>query len=326
MRLNAKMASSLTFAVLAISAIAPALRGDEALRWKFKPGEKLDYKMAQDMTMTGEGGPLGQMQSTMRQEMDMTWDVQEVNEQGDAIIRQKFARLKTKMTMPAGEFEYDSQSEEAPAGVGAMLAPMYEAMTQGEFIISMTSRGEVKDVKIPEEVVTALKNSPMAAGMGDLATSDGFKKMISQGALVLPEKMPQPGETWSTKVEMNNPAAGTQTIETTYRYEGTKDIDGVTYAVIRPQLKIEFGKNPQPNVQVKIGDQSSSGELLFNVAEGRLHSSTLKQVVAMEIAAGGQTMKQKIDQQMDVTVTPAAETESEAKSTESEAKSTESEE
>ena len=44
-----------------------------------------------------------------------------------------------------------------PTGLAAMIAPMYKAMTKGEFEITMTARGEVKDVKIPEEVIAALK-------------------------------------------------------------------------------------------------------------------------------------------------------------------------
>jgi hypothetical protein len=273
--------------------------------------------MVQDMTITAEGGPLGQVESKMNQQLNMTWDVQEVNDQGDAVVKQKLDHVKMKMTTPGGAFEYDSESEEAPAGLAAMIAPMYEAMTKGAFIVTMTNRGEIKDVKIPEEMLTALKNLPGAAAMGDMATAEGFKNLISQGALVLPEKAPQEGESWSNKVEMKNAMVGKQIVESTYRFEGTKEIDGETYAVIRPELKMEFADSPQPNMQLKVSEQSSGGEVLFNVEEGRLHSSKLTQDVTLEITAGGQPMKQKIKQEVDVTVAPTAEAESEAKSTES---------
>jgi Family of unknown function (DUF6263)/Wolframin C-terminal OB-fold domain len=272
--------------------------------------------MAKDVAQGGQN-----METKMRQEMDMTWNVQEVKPDGNAVIRQKFDRVKMKMESPYGGFEFDSQSEQAPAGLAAMIAPMYKAMTEGEFIITMSNRGEVMDVKVPEEVVTALKNSPGAAAMGDLATADGFKKMISQGALVLPEKAPSEGDTWTSKVEMKNPMVGTQIVETTYRYQGTKEMDGTTLAVIEPELKMSFGENPQPNVQMKIADQTSSGEVLFNIEEGRLRSSTLKQNVTIDVTAGGQSMKQKIDQTIDVKVSPAGE--EDAGADDSTAKSTE---
>src|SRR3954466_5189346 len=237
---NMRAASAVFVTVLSIGA-STSFAAETALRWKFKVGEKLDYTMVQDMTMSASGGPIPAMNSTMRQEMDMTWDVQGVDDKtGEAVIRQKFDRVKMKMSTPVGGFEYDSKSEEAPTGLGAMIAPMYKAMTEGDFEITMTSRGEVKDVKIPEQVITALKNSPNEAAMGDIASADGFKKMISQGALVLPEKPPKKGDTWTTKVEMKNPAFGKQTVETTYRYDGTKEVKGTKFAVIKPQLKMEF--------------------------------------------------------------------------------------
>ncbi len=132
-----------------VRAVAPPnSRADEPLRWKFEVGEKLDYNMTQEMNMAAEGGPVGQMTTTMRQEMDMMWDVQGVNkETGEAVIKQKFDRVKMKMTTPYGGFEYDSKSDAAPTGLAAMIAPMYKAMTNGEFEITMTARGEVKDVK-----------------------------------------------------------------------------------------------------------------------------------------------------------------------------------
>jgi hypothetical protein len=307
MHFTEKLVSTVALLAVVWLACAPApATAQEPLRWKFEQGEKLNYEMIQDMTVSMQGGPMGgQLETKMIQHMDMTWDIQEVNDAGDATIRQKFNRVKMEMKSPFGGFEYDSASEEAPAGLAATIAPMYKAMTEGEFVITMSDRGEVKDVKIPEEVVKAIQQSPGAAAMGELATDEGFKKMISQGALQLPEEAPQPGQKWSTKMEVKNPMVGTQTVETTYQYEGTKEVDDATYALIRPQLAMAFGEPAQPGVQMKIGEQSSDGEILFNVEEGRLHTSTLNQNVTIDVTAGGQAMQQKIDQRIEVKVTPA---------------------
>jgi hypothetical protein len=218
--------------------------------------------------------------------------------------------MKMTLPPPMGAIEYDTSSEAEPVGPAAMFAPLYKAMTKGAFEITMTPRGEIKDVKIPDEVATAIKNSPGMAAMGEMATADGFKKMISQGSLVLPEAAPKPGDEWSSKVEVNNPMAGKQVVETTYRYEDTKEMNGVTYAVFRPSVKMSFEGAP-----VKITEQTSDGEILFNVPEGRLDSSSLKQQLTLEQPGGGQM---KIDQNVDVKMKPAEEAESEARSTESE--------
>jgi hypothetical protein len=302
--------------VVSLTIAAAELRADEApLRWKFDVGEKLNYNMVQEMNMSAQGGPVGQMTTTMRQEMDMVWDVQGVDKKtGEAVIKQKFDRLKMKMQTPYGGFEYDSKSEAAPTGLATMIAPMYKAMTSGEFEITMTARGEVKDVKIPEDVLTALKAAPGAAAMGDIASADGFKKMISQGALVLPEGAPKKDDKWTTKVEMNNPAFGKQTVETTYVYDGVKEMDGAKFAVIKPQLKMEFENKPgaaQP-MTMKIADQSSEGEVLFNIDQGRLSSTTLQQKVTIDATVNGQSLQQKIEQNIDVKVSPVGEKTSDA--------------
>lgn len=311
-------------AIVSLSVAAGRLRAaDEPLRWKFKVGEKLDYNMVQEMNMSAAGAA-GNMNTTMRQEMNMTWDVQGVDEKtGEAVIKQKFDRVKLKMVGPLGGFEYDSKSEAAPTGLGAMIAPAYKAMTQSDFEFTMTARGEVKDVKVPEEFLTALKALPGAASLGEMTTPEGFKKMISQSPLLLPEKAPTKDETWSTKVESNNAVVGKQTVETMYRYDGTRDIDGTTYAVIKPQLKMEFEKKPDspetppaegeakqpatPKISMKIAEQSSDGEVLFDIAKGRLSSTTLNQKVTIDATVGGQAMQQKIDQKIELKVTPSGE-------------------
>jgi Family of unknown function (DUF6263) len=323
--------------VLALAAIAslaatasrlPA--AEEKLRWKFAVGEKLDYTMVQDMNMSVTGEKVGQLNSTMRQEMNMTWDVLGVDEKtGDAVIKQKFDQIKMKVSSPIGNFDYDSKSEAVPTGLAAMIAPMYKAMTKGEFEITMTARGEVTDVKIPEDVIAALKAAPGAAALGDITTETGFKEMIRKGALVLPEVAPKEGDTWSTQVAMNN-QAGKQIVKTIYKYVGTKEIDGVEYAVIKPELKMEFdtsaaatseapaSKDPatpaeapqapkQEKMAMKIAEQSSDGEVLFNIDKGRLYSTTLQQKVTIDASVAGQAVQQKIDQKIDVKVTSAGE-------------------
>ena len=64
--------------------------------------------------------------------------------------------------------------------------------------------------------------SPGAAAMGYLASEDGFKHLVQQGSLTLPEELTE-GKEWTTKVDVKNPIVGTQTIETTYVYKGSRE-------------------------------------------------------------------------------------------------------
>jgi Family of unknown function (DUF6263) len=290
--------------LVALLPAASVARSAEPLRWKFNVGDKFNYAVTQDMTMNVNAGPAGQMATTMKQTMDMTWNVKAVNDSGDAEITQSVDQVKLSMNMPTGQtMEYDSKSDEAPTGMAAMVAPTYDAMTKGEFSFTISPRGEISDVKVPPEVIEELKKSPGAGMMGDMASAEGFQKMIMQGSLVLPEEAPQSGESWSNTTTMNNPATGKQTIETSYSYVGTKEVNGVTMAVFKPTVKMEFAGTDM--MQMKVTEQETDGEILFNVDAGRLDSSKMQQKVKIDTTIAGQTLQQQIDQLVQVKVTPA---------------------
>jgi len=278
----------------------------EPLRWKFQAGDKFNYQVVQDMTTNMNAGPAGQMVTTLRQTLDMIWDVERVNEDGTAVIQQTVDRVKLSMNSPTGQnVAYDSDAEGPAEGLAAMVAPMYEAMIEDKFEFTMTPRGEIQDVKVPAKVLEAIKNSPGAAVAGDMATAEGLQSQLMQLALVFPENSPEVGESWSNSVTINNPMAGKHVVETSFKYEGTSDVDGVAIAVFRPTLKMAMEGNDA--VQVKVTEQESEGEVLFNQDAGRLDSIKLQQMTKMDITVAGQALEQEIDQQIEVKVTPAAE-------------------
>jgi len=294
-----------TFAVFASLVIADpgTLRADEPLRWKFEVGEKLNYNMVQDMNMA-----LGDQEvAKMHQEMDMIWDVQGVDAAtGEAVINQKFDRLKMQVTSPQGNLDFDSKSEKPASGLEALIAPLYKAITQSEFELTMTARGEIKDAKIPNDVLSALKTSPGASALGEYATEEGFKKMISKSAFVLPKDVPKKGETSKTSVVMDNQSGDKQIVETSYTYDGTKDVDGTNYAVFKPQLIMSYADKDRAG-KLSIAQQSSDGEVLFNVPKGRLKSMRLEQHVTINSNSANHPAQQKLDQKIQVEVSPRSE-------------------
>jgi hypothetical protein len=145
---------------------------------------------------------------------------------------------------------------------------------------------------VPESIAEALKNQPGAAQMGDLATPEGFKKLVRQASFVLPEKL-DPGTEWTAKSESNLPAVGTQTAVTTYKYEGAATADGKPMERFTAKLDVKFAGGQVP---VEITNQESSGEILFNRGAGRLESSTIEQLTELKITVADQTISQKIDQ------------------------------
>jgi hypothetical protein len=186
-----------------------------------------------------------------------------------------------------------------------MAGPLYKAMINSTFQIKMTPRGEIVDVVIPDSLVEAIKSIPGAAAMGDMFSAEGFERMMMQGAMTLPEENPEPGDSWSTKTEFSNPVFGKQIVEMSYEFQETREVDGQSLAVFKPTMTMSFEGGAE--MQAKIKEQQSSGEVVFNTSAGRLDSTMIKMSMMMELNVSGQTINQPFEQSVEMKLTPVEE-------------------
>lgn len=286
--------------VLVVSLAVTAIAEDRPLVWKFQPGDEHHYRMTQDMQMEMALG-LGQrkVNTGVQQLMDMTWKVDRIDDQGLAKVVQSVDRVRMNMQAPGqAEMKYDTKSKEAPTGFGAMLDPLFKAMTENSFTLNMSPRGELSEMELPEAFSNALKNVPGAAMMGEMFTDEGFLSMMQKSSLVLPEpKDLTVGHEWSTTSEMKNPQIGTISSTITYRYLGPRDVEGKEFEVFSIALEMDYGEGAA-GVTINVENQDSHGEILFDREAGRLHSSKLQQDLDMAIVVGAQTMEQKMLQKV----------------------------
>jgi len=271
----------------------------EPLVWKFFEGETLSYQMIQEMETTMDLGPGGATTSAVKQTIDMTWEINSVDEEGTAILTQTIDRVQMKITAPGqGEVHFDTASEEPAQGFSAMLAPSLKAMTKSSFQVTMTSRGEITAVEVPEALIETMSQGSGGALLGSFATKEGFKETIVQSSITLPtpEELVE-GHQWTTSFEMDSLAAGKVTTETTYEYQGSREIGGQQMEVFLPTLKTRFGEGLQPNgATINVKKQEATGEILFNRTAGRLDSKLIHQLIDMTVTVGGTEVNQRIDQ------------------------------
>lgn len=282
-------------------AAASSARAAEVV-WKFTPGLTNRFQMSQEtkVTKTGAGGDMS-VDSVLT--IDMSWTVKEVKPDGSAVLEQRIDRMRMSHKSGDGvQSEVDTKSEEPPQGLAAMAWPLLKAVTGNVFTVTMTPRGEVTDVIVPEAVAEALKNQPGAAQMGELASPEGFKKTVGQVSFVLPERL-EVGKEWTRTTEANLPLVGTQTAVTTYKYEGPVETEGVKLEKFSAKVDVSFAGG---EVKVEVPSQESSGEVLFNGGEGRLEQSKITQVTNLKITAAGQVVEQKIEQTIGVKWVPNA--------------------
>jgi hypothetical protein len=301
MELRSLLQKQILILVAVTVAVAPgsgrAASAAEPLAWKFEEGASNRYRINQSMTTKMDMGQ-NKIQSKVDQIIDMSWTVLEVKPNGSATLEQKVDRMR--MTIDAGEakVEVDTASEEAPQNQAAMIAPLLKAITAGAFRVTMSPRGEISDVVVPEEMVDALKNAPGAAMMGDLASAEGFKRVVSQAAFAFPDKL-EPNTQWTQKTEMNLPNVGKQTTEITYKYVGPRENEdeNQTLEAFEPSLKISYAGGESA---IKVNKQESSGEVLFNREAGRLERSQLKQSMSVTFTSNSQQVDQTLEQQIDM--------------------------
>ncbi len=323
--------ATLATALLCLLAVAATVSAAEPLRWKFNKGERFRYDVRQQMTnniSVGGGGRAGNITTTMDQEMNMFWTVEDVNAEGNATIVQEFDRIKMTMGMPGGQsFSYDTDSDEAPEGIAAMVAPTLKAMSECQIRVVMTPQGEVLEATVPEKFVKALQDAPGAQMMGELATAEGLANISKQSSMKFPAGELVEGESDEATIEIKNPMFGKQVVTSKFTYVGTTEVGGETFETFTPEIQMKFMKDekaddigdadvpeqpamPMPT-DFKVTAQSTDGEVLFDREAGRLAASHVEQKFTMQMKMGEQAIETKIDQTIDVKVKPIRVVESE---------------
>jgi Family of unknown function (DUF6263) len=269
---------------LAIAVLAPTAHA-QTMRFQFKEKDKLAYSIEQKTKSTIE--LMGaKVDSDINASMTLQWEVLKVDREGNAQIKVKMTRSKLAMDSIIGRAEVDSESKDAPGdAIGKMLAPMNKAIAAMEITATMLPTGELKDVKVSEATVKAMKAIPGAEQFGDLAHPDNFKDMISN--IVFPTEAIAKGKSWKTKTETTSPEGKVKT-ETVFTLEETIDQDGTKLEKISLKPKIEV--EPAPKAMMKVKSVEASGHILFDNKTGQLVESTVSQTKVGKVNAMGLTL------------------------------------
>jgi hypothetical protein len=283
-----------------LMACAAAPGEAQTLRWKFKKGQKLSYDMTQTANMSiSVMGMAVEIKMTMN--MDLKWDVKKVESDGTAEIGQKISRVRMKMEGgPFGKLEFDTDKKDGGGGlIGEQMAKSFTPLINAEMTATVTPRGTVKSMKIPDEVEKALKKAGAGNPVGGGISADTFKQMTAQMGALFPEGPVVKGQSWSQKTSVDT-EQGKIVTDIEFKYAGTSTIGGKKLAKI--ELKPKFTLTPKPGAAtaITIKDKGSSGVSYFDMETGVLSHSSLIQNMDMEITVAGmmQTMTMKAEMVM----------------------------
>src|SRR5688572_27733298 len=113
---------------LALILLPSAAQAADPLHWKFTPGLTNRYRMTQNTKLAMNTGPGGNVQTDSKMTLDLSWTVEEVDDDGSAVLNQRIDRMQMKISTGAGQStEIDSASDEPPQGQAATLVPLVKA-------------------------------------------------------------------------------------------------------------------------------------------------------------------------------------------------------
>jgi hypothetical protein len=274
------------------------------LRWKFQPGQTLQQTITQD-TKTSITVAEQVIETTVNQVIDATWNVGQVDAEGNAQVTQEIKRIRMKLGGMMN-LEIDSASEVPAQGIGAMLGPAIQAMAKAKFQMKMTPRGEILEVEVSQEALDGLKSLPGGGQIANMITKDSLINMIKQGTPSMPAGAVRAGDSWNSSTEMAAPQIGTMISDTKLTYGGPEVVDGRPLERIDLEMTLKLAPPKEAAaVAITIKDQQAAGKLYFDNQTGRLDHSELVQNMTMQVTAGGQRFEQKIQTTMHVQLVPA---------------------
>lgn len=254
------------------------------LRWKFQAGETLHYEIDQQMVQTAKLPDGTEPTSKASQTIDMIWTVKSVGPDGTADVSFRIDRVRMKQEHGALTFAFDSSDRNLGKDpVTAAVATLLKSINGTPITFKFSARGEISNVKIPEGVVTALREAGGGDAQGGAGTfsTDELKKLIAQSSLALPKEDQSKGTTWSETTKIAEPPLGTITRTSTYTHQGPDPKAGAQVERVGLTAKDALEAAPDAPIALKVTAQDLHGFFLFDNAAGRLTSSSVTEKIEM---------------------------------------------
>jgi hypothetical protein len=292
-------------AAAVVTALLPGLSGltaaqEAPLRYRWTKGEEVRYRMSQESTATISGLPGGMADMTIDTLMSQVMKsvVEDVAADGTATIRQVYESVKMEVNSPMSRMSYDSTKKDN-ASADPTAQSMFSVMIGESFLLVLSPSGEVQKVDgmsgIMEKVFKNLPQDPAAAamlqGMRNSFSDDAMRATMSQGFLKFPDRALKVGDSWDSQFTVKNPMIGgiTTSVNATLKgFEGS-GADQVAKIVMKLTMKPDAGAggtNPM-GLEVKMGDGTGEGEMIFNVAKGRQQRAVNRMNTSLTMSGAG---------------------------------------
>lgn len=270
------------FAMAALFLAAPAV-AQVQLKWTLKKGEKLNYEVVQNLEATNRNGKI-----KVNQTIDLSWNVKETKSDGSAVIGQKITRIRVAAmdSGMTGKVEYDTRTGPGEDALTRRIHDSMGALITGSSTLTLTPRGEIKDLKLSRELKAAFAKAKGVAGAtGGGIDADTLKQIVGLMGAVFPAKAVTKGDTWKHALKSNK-GIGELHVKLTRKYTGMQTLSG--NKVARIESDSQFTLTPRAGFpgKISIKDKGSKTTSYFSVAKGRLISMSGVQNMDLTMTIG----------------------------------------
>jgi hypothetical protein len=282
------------FALGVLLAGSHALQAQTTLKYQFRKGDTLHYVQTVAQKGSSKGGGMD-FSGGQKQTIETTWRVDSVDDKGNARIALKVDRAKLAAESAKESREVSSDATDEPADkVGKSMYTLARVLAKMEGTFTVSPRGEVDKVNVPESVAKAMQAVPGADKLPESSPEDNLTTTLTESLFVLPANAIAKGTTWKNPVKGRSPF-GKLTGEVQFSYEGGVQRDGrrLEKFLVKPKLKIET--DPAGDVVFTVKLYESSGVVYFDNAAGRLVELTNTLRIEVDAEAMGKKFSQKTE-------------------------------
>jgi hypothetical protein len=278
-------------AAIGLFTIAAPAAAQVELRYKWNKGDVLDYRVTLHTTSEVSGVP-GRSDTKTEQTITqrITLTVDGVAPSGVASVHETVTSIRSELTSPNGPIVVDtanpSQTSQAP--IAQSMAKMLTAVTGQPINIVFAPDGTIRSLeggsRLLERVVAAAgadRDAAMASqALTSIYSDDAIRSMLEQSFPKLPTQPLKPGDTWRGQLALGNQTIGRIAGDLTFTLKRVEGAGDAERAIINAAMKLTQAVKPSAGgatrVSMTLGDSRGEGDVVFDVARGRIISNTMR--------------------------------------------------
>lgn len=291
-------------ATVLVTVAAPAAAQVE-LRYTWNKGDVLDYRVTLHSSSEVSGIP-GRDAATTEQTVTqrITLTVDGVAPNGVASVHETVTAIRSELTTPMGKIVVDTAapSETSKDPIAEGMAKMLAAVIGQPINVVFAPDGTVRSLdggsRLLERVMSAAAadQNPMAAqALTSLYSDEALRSMLEQSFPRLPAQPLKTGDTWTGQLALGNQAVGRIAASLTFTLKSVEGASGEQRATVTAAMKLTQAVKPMAGgptrATLTLGDSRGDGELLFDVARGRIISNAMRTEMPSTVNMVGQDGK-----------------------------------